>query len=70
MENYRKSETAFNNESYFNCKRSVNYEDQPVEKYKQIPIDIMLTRPTMVSSKATDQIASKKQVEKRKILEK
>ena len=30
----------------------------------------MLTRPTMVSSKATDQIASKKQVEKRKILEK
>ena len=31
---------------------------------------MMLTRPTMVFPKVTDQIASKKQAEKRKMLEK
>ena len=52
------------------AKDPANYEDRQVEKYEQIPIDIMLTRPTMVSPKATDQIASRKQAEKRAILEK
>ena len=36
-----------------------------MEKYEQVPINIMLTRPTM-----SDQIASKKQAEKRKMFEK
>ena len=53
-----------------NAKDPANYEDRQLEKYEQIPIDIMLTRPTMVCPKVTDQIASKKQAEKRKMLEK
>ena len=50
-----------------NAKDPANYEDRQLEKYEQIPIDIMLTRPTMVSPKATDQIASKKQAEKKNV---
>ena len=56
-----------------NTKYSANYEGRQVEKHEQIPIDIMLqdqlTRPTMVSSKAKDQIAFKKQAEKKNISE-
>ena len=46
-----------------------NYENWQVEKYEQIPINILLTRPIMVSPIETKQIALKKQAEKRKILE-
>ena len=52
------------------AKDPANYDDRQVEKYEQVPIDIILTRPTMVFPKAADQIASEKQVEKRKMLEK
>ena len=51
------------------AKDPANYEDRQVEKYEQIPVDIMLKRPTMVSPNAADQIALKKQVEKRKMSE-
>ena len=51
-----------------------NYEDREVEKYEQVPIEVMLAddqlvRPAMVSNPA-DEAASKKRVEKRKMLEK
>ena len=51
------------------AKDPANYENRQVEKYEQIPIDIMLTRSTMVSPNEIKQIALKKQVVKRKILE-
>ena len=39
----KKLKTAFNNESYIlTAKDPANYENQQVEKYEQIPIDIML----------------------------
>ena len=42
------------------AKDPANYEIRQVEKYEQTPIDIMLTRPTMVSPNETKQIALKK----------
>ena len=36
------------------AKDPANYEDRQVEKYEQIPVDIMLKRPTMVSPNAAD----------------
>ena len=56
------------------AKHPTNYEGRQFEKHEHIPIDIMLqdqlTRPTMVPSNAKDQIALRKQAEKRKMLEK
>ena len=51
-----------------------NYEGREVEKYEQVPIEVMLAddqlvRPAMVSNPA-DETASKKRVEKREMLEK
>ena len=70
MENEKNQKQLSTTQVISTAKDPANYEDQQVEKYEQVPINIMLTRPTMVSPKATDHIASKKQAEKRKMLEK
>ena len=55
------------------AKDPANCEGRDVEKHEQIAINIMLNdplkSPTMTSPNAKDEITFKKQVEKRKILE-
>ena len=74
MENQKTQKQLLPMKVISTAKHPANYEGHQFEKHEDVPIDIMLqdqlTRPTMVPSNAKDQIALRKQAEKRKMLEK